>query len=282
MAVITFSTLDGEVVSESRVGTRRDFLPDPLGSTAALLDSSQTKTDTWAYWPYGEERARTGATPTPFQFVGTLGYYEDSADRVYVRARSYRSGLGRWMTVDPLWPGESAYGYVSGNPSTWMDSTGMQRRRQSTQSKENEDPKKPLPPEIQKCIGALLDKYVGSWPKCPLQGFSSKRWCYSVLIRCMIFCESKDVPDAKNQEGSSAFGYFQILKLHEGRTVPCCKKNPNTGKMEIRPCEANRSDPCENISLGIAILSDGLRTGIKGQYKCWGTADFNRCVRAYR
>lgn len=124
MAVISFGCFDDEVVCENRVGQDRDFLPDPLGSTMALLDASQSKTDIWFYWPYGEERARTGTTPTPFQFVGTLGYYKDSAARVYVRARSYRTGLAMWMTVDPLWPDESAYAYVEHNPVTWQDPTG--------------------------------------------------------------------------------------------------------------------------------------------------------------
>jgi hypothetical protein len=57
---------------------RKLYVPDPLGSTVALLDNTQTQTDTFTYWPYGEERVRTGTTPTPFRFVGTAGYYRDS------------------------------------------------------------------------------------------------------------------------------------------------------------------------------------------------------------
>src|SRR5690606_26120077 len=33
--------------------------------------------------------------------------------------------LSRWLTVDPLWPWESAYGYAHGNPILWIDSSGM-------------------------------------------------------------------------------------------------------------------------------------------------------------
>lgn len=126
MPVTNYATLDGEIVSESRSETRRDYLPDPLGSIAALLDSTQTKTDTWTYWPYGEERTRTGTTATPFQFVGTLGYCKDDSGRLYVRARHYRPTLGRWQSVDPLWPQEEAYGYVNDDPVGLSDPSGLQ------------------------------------------------------------------------------------------------------------------------------------------------------------
>jgi|SRR6185312_12320560 len=73
MAVTTYTWLDGEIVGQNANGVKRDFVPDPLGSTVALLDSSQTKTDTFAYSPPGEIRAQTGLGMTPFQFGGSLG-----------------------------------------------------------------------------------------------------------------------------------------------------------------------------------------------------------------
>lgn len=61
---------EGEIVSENRNGIKRDYVRDPLGSTVALLDSNQTKIDTFGYWPYGEESSRTGSTPIRFRFGG--------------------------------------------------------------------------------------------------------------------------------------------------------------------------------------------------------------------
>jgi RHS repeat-associated protein len=93
------------------------------------LDSSQAETDTFAYWPYGEEVSRTGTTNTPFTFVGTLGYYRDSATRSYVRARHLDTGAGRWMTEDPIgfaggdW---NLYRYVQSKPASAADTTGLQ------------------------------------------------------------------------------------------------------------------------------------------------------------
>ena len=74
---VRYTTLDGEIVAESRGGVRKQYVPDPLGSTVALLDGTQSITDTFRYWPYGEVASRTGTTPTPFQYVGTKGYYLD-------------------------------------------------------------------------------------------------------------------------------------------------------------------------------------------------------------
>ena len=52
MPVTNYTTLDGEIVYENRGGVERDYVPDALGSTVALLDSAQAKTDTFTYWPY--------------------------------------------------------------------------------------------------------------------------------------------------------------------------------------------------------------------------------------
>jgi len=54
-----------------------------------------------------------------------MGYYGDSPGRVYVRARYLRPSLGRWLTVDSLWPNESAYSYALMNPVTYIDKSGL-------------------------------------------------------------------------------------------------------------------------------------------------------------
>jgi RHS repeat-associated protein len=127
MGTVRYTVVDGEVLSELRGGVKRDYVPDPLGSTVALLDSTQTKTDTFQYWPYGESAGRTGTTATPFQYVGTMGYYTDSSGRNYVRARYLDKGKGRWLTEDPIgfsggdW---NHYLYVSCSPFVFVDPSG--------------------------------------------------------------------------------------------------------------------------------------------------------------
>src|SRR5215469_1954152 len=97
-----YTVVEGEVIAEKRNGVRKLYVPDPLGSTVALLDNTQTQTDTFTYWPYGEATHVTGSTPTPFQFVGTVGYRTDSSSKTYVRARTLDTQKGRWLTKDPI------------------------------------------------------------------------------------------------------------------------------------------------------------------------------------
>src|SRR5687768_17043401 len=114
MATVRYTTIDGEIVAEKRDGVRRTYVPDPLGSTVALLDGAQTKTDSFSYWPYGEERSRTGTTPTPFQFAGTLGYYRDTATRAWVIQRPLLLSIGGWTTQTTLPPTPIGYTYCDG------------------------------------------------------------------------------------------------------------------------------------------------------------------------
>src|SRR5580658_1018176 len=99
---VCYTVINGEVVAENRGGVRSCYVPDPQGSTVALLDNTQTQTDTFTYMPFGTTTHVTGTNPTPFQFLGTLGYYTDSPGRNYVRARVVEPDNGRWMTQDPI------------------------------------------------------------------------------------------------------------------------------------------------------------------------------------
>ena len=157
MATVRYTVVDGEVIAEKRNGVRSTYVPDPLGSTVALLDNMQAKTDTFSYWPYGEERARTGSTQTPLRFAGTAGYRREPNGHTYVRARYLLSPLARWSSSDPIGlesgiairydvplglvladeyrrPG-SPYGYADNSPVTLRDPSGLkpltseQRRR---------------------------------------------------------------------------------------------------------------------------------------------------------
>ena len=126
MSVVTYTTFNGMIVGENRAGALHDYMSDSLGSTYALIDDTQTMTDTFTYWPYGEIMAQTGTTDTPFTFCGPRGYYYDSISALnYVRARYFTSALGKWMTVDPRWPHyTNAYGYCLNNPLIFADPSG--------------------------------------------------------------------------------------------------------------------------------------------------------------
>ena len=123
---VVYGTAFGGIISENRGGVVSAYIPDQLGNTIGLMNSAGTLTDSWTYWPYGEVRTRTGSNATPFTFLGTLGYFLDTLNKMfYVRARHLRSDLARWLTVDPLWPQEQAFCYVNDTPIAIADPTGL-------------------------------------------------------------------------------------------------------------------------------------------------------------
>jgi RHS repeat-associated protein len=134
---VRYTTIKGELIAEKRAGIRSAYVPDPLGSTVALLDNTQAQTDTFTYWPYGEEKSRTGTTATPFRFVGTLGYYRDASVRTYVRARYLNTSLARWVTEDPIGfasKDSNIYRYCATNPMTATDKSGLAAKQDCEKS----------------------------------------------------------------------------------------------------------------------------------------------------
>ena len=122
---VVYSNAFGRVIAENRGGVVSRYVTDTQGSTIGLVSSSGVLTDRWVYWPYGEVAQRTGTNVTPLTWLGTLGYYLDQASKLfYVRARHLRADLARWLTVDPLWPGQPAYEYAESAPTMLADPWG--------------------------------------------------------------------------------------------------------------------------------------------------------------
>ncbi|RIJ98694.1 MAG: hypothetical protein DCC46_10530 [Armatimonadetes bacterium] len=114
-------TLGGEIVSSGSF----DLLPDSLGSVIGDIRSGQEPRVPFSYWPYGTMLLSVVQPSFPFLFVGSLGYYYDSADRDHVRARELMKKTGRWMQVDALWPEERAFEYANSSPITRTDPFGL-------------------------------------------------------------------------------------------------------------------------------------------------------------
>lgn len=117
----------GELVSERRNGHAYRYYYDGLGSTIAMTDETGTVTDTFAYDAWGDEIARTGATETPFRWVGKVGYYSDAETaEFYVRSRRFIASGARWASKDQLEfvAGPNVYAYAHNTPIYLTDSSG--------------------------------------------------------------------------------------------------------------------------------------------------------------
>lgn len=129
MPTTNYYTIKGQIIGERPTGgTRINYSADALGSTIATLSGGAIQ-NTYSFKPYGSALSRTGIGNDPvFGWGGALGYRTTNRPHsdVYVRARTYSAAVGRWTSVDMLWPREAAYGYVSGNPASRTDPSGLQ------------------------------------------------------------------------------------------------------------------------------------------------------------
>jgi len=113
----------GSLISQRRGGSTYYHHYDALGSTRLLTDSSQTITDTYDYYAFGEIQSSSASTTNPFKFVGRLGYYDDPTTPFqYLRARYYAAQYGRFCTVDR---GGGWYWYSANDPLGAVDPSGL-------------------------------------------------------------------------------------------------------------------------------------------------------------
>jgi RHS repeat-associated protein len=122
---VVYTTINGMLLHESRGGVETEYVPDPLGSLVKCKSAAGTYTYSAEYWPYGEVQSESGTNPSSWSFVGLRGYFRESSRMFYVRARYLMSDLTRWLSVDPLWPSEPAYGYARATPALVSDPTGL-------------------------------------------------------------------------------------------------------------------------------------------------------------
>jgi RHS repeat-associated protein len=109
-------------LSAVRAGQTSQFFGfDLSANTRLVLDGGGNVSERALYSAFGPVVA--GGVSGPYGFGGQVGYYHDALNRHYVRARHLDTGLGRWLSPDPVfdaggWP---VYGYVGGGPvGRWM------------------------------------------------------------------------------------------------------------------------------------------------------------------
>lgn len=115
----------------AHAGTVTYVYTDPQGTPLAEANASGTITATFDYKPYGSQ-----VLGSPKAGPGYTGHVNDpDTGFVYMQARYYDAGSGRFLSTDPIQPiaGNSfnlnRYGYSNNNPIANIDATGL-----STQS----------------------------------------------------------------------------------------------------------------------------------------------------
>ncbi len=100
---------------------------DRQGSTLALTNTSGAITAQYAYDPWGTTSSTWGASVST-QYGGEP---KDASGLIYLRARYYEPGTGRFVSADPFGgtagnpASQNAYAYAGNNPVTRSDPSGM-------------------------------------------------------------------------------------------------------------------------------------------------------------
>ncbi len=109
----------GGLSSQRRNSTSSYYAFDLSANTRALFNGGGI-TDRYLYEAFGVEQIVTGSTVNPLRFGGQVGYFRDLAERLYVRARHYQPGVGRWMSRDPA-------GELPGSPCIFSGNSPVRR-----------------------------------------------------------------------------------------------------------------------------------------------------------
>lgn len=115
----------GRLLNLTQGGQNYFYFYDGKGNVAAVLDGSQNTSASYSYDAFGQLQATTGTLNQPMLF--STKAYDAQTGLAYFGFRFYQTGLGKWLSRDPL--GESAglnvYSYVHNNPVNRNDPLGL-------------------------------------------------------------------------------------------------------------------------------------------------------------
>ena len=116
------------LVSAATEGSTHYYHTDGLGSVRHLSDASGVLTDSYTYDAYGLLTTSSGTTVNPSLYRGEQ--YDADLNAYYLRSRYYQSGIGRFLTTDPvegfMTEPISRHRYLYGNnsPINYFDPSG--------------------------------------------------------------------------------------------------------------------------------------------------------------
>lgn len=103
---------------------RRIYCADGIGSTRAMIDSSESVAEAAIYDAYGNTVLIVGTSPS-FGFAGAHRYYSDSTGMQHLKARYYDPSTGRFVSMDPARFGRNYYNYALNRPTMMVDPQGL-------------------------------------------------------------------------------------------------------------------------------------------------------------
>ncbi len=99
------------------------MLKNDHGDVVGLTANGEVKAD-YTYSAYGELIADgSNGINNPIRYAGE--YTDEESGLIYLRARYYDPGLGRFISEDPIRDGANWYAFAKNNPIRYIDPTGL-------------------------------------------------------------------------------------------------------------------------------------------------------------
>jgi RHS repeat-associated protein len=122
--------VQGQVLAQQDSGAWTHILPDHLGSVRQVVGSDSQVDLAQSFDPFGGSFGSAGSGASEFGYTGE--WWDAEAELLYLRARYYEPGVGRFSSKDP-WPGTAwqsqtlnRYTYVLNRPLQGGDPSGHQ------------------------------------------------------------------------------------------------------------------------------------------------------------
>jgi RHS repeat-associated protein len=192
------------------------------------------------YSTFGAVIVSTGATTNPFGYKGALSYYKDTlSGDLYVRSRTYRPTLGRWLSIDPLAPSvHDLYRYTYNAPLMFSDASGLVPEKDDSDNKE----------EMEKCSQEEQDWWFIEeacdciWYRVTQERFeehSGAGWIASVTCENdqMVIMYNTDPTITKLLEEYKKCGFDKCVARHESHHIAQCNLTNSMVCKGVQPPE---------------------------------------------
>lgn len=193
---VTYTTINGQNLSESRDGVVSHFIPDPLGSVVMVRDALGKSAYEAEYSPFGTVQCCSGINPSHPEFCDTLDYIPDPDGTLFARVRGLEPTNGRWQSRDFFWSAESAHCYTDADPIFQVDPSGRAPSWQGCQAEVWREPShKPvrhdrvIPTDLRQnspLASTDVSPYKPPKPKSCKEGQEPNLTCYGKTCRWFI------------------------------------------------------------------------------------------------
>ena len=116
--------------------TKKYYTTNGHGDVVGLLNNAGVLTKSYTYDPFGVEQNIDTNDTNPFRYCGE--YFDNESKDLYLRARYYNAGTGRFTQRDSIMDGYNWYIYCNNNPVAFIDPLGLYPQRPRPEEFPNE------------------------------------------------------------------------------------------------------------------------------------------------